>query len=211
MKGNNSIHFKSMSSEWATDQKTFDREDLRIGGFDLDVCATQDNKKCKKYINPIEDALLVPWVGEKMWMNPPYGRSVNILKLNKYHPDIVKKFTSTKGIFDKKVFRECCPELYRDYVSDMSDWIGKAWAASTDAQVVCLVASRTDTAWFHKYCYDVETGENRPGCKVRFVKGRLKFGGSKDSAPFPSMLIYFDRRDGLPSAPKRVRRSRRAK
>ncbi len=203
MKGDNSIHFRSLSSEWATDQDTFDRENVRIGGFDLDACATQYNKKCKNYINPIQDALLVPWEGKKIWLNPPYGRAVNLIKLNKYHSDIVTKFTNPQGVFDKKVFRECCPELYRDYVADLIEWIRKAWLASRHAEVVCLVASRTDTIWFHKYCYDVETGENRLGCKIRFVKGRLKFGGSKDSAPFPSMLIYFDRRD-LPQ--KRVRR-----
>lgn len=208
MKGNGNIHFRSLSSEWATDQHTFETENRRIGGFDLDASATQYNTKCKKYINPIQDSLLVPWDGKRIWLNPPYGRSVNIIKLNKFHPEIVAKFTNDNGVFDKKVFRECCPELYRDYVSDMEDWIGKAWLSSKHAQVVCLVASRTDTLWFHKYCYDVDTGETRPGCKVRFVKGRLKFGGSKDSAPFPSMLIYFDRRDETPSTPKRVRRDK---
>ena len=27
--------------------------------------------------------------------------------------------------------------------------------------------------------------------EVRFVKGRLKFGGCKNSAPFPSMLVVY--------------------
>jgi hypothetical protein len=29
---------------------------------------------------------------------------------------------------------------------------------------------------------------------VCFVKGRLKFGGSKDSAPFPSAVVIFGNR-----------------
>ena len=44
-----------------------------------------------------------------------------------------------------------------------------------------LVPSRTDTKWFHELLdYGIE---------IEFIKGRLKFGESKQSAPFPSMII----------------------
>ncbi len=46
--------------------------------------------------------------------------------------------------------------------------------------VVFLVPSRTDTAWFHDYILG--------RAEIRFIRGRLKFGGSKNSAPFPSMI-----------------------
>lgn len=49
--------------------------------------------------------------------------------------------------------------------------------------VVCLLPSRTDTKWFHNYIY------NRT--EIRFLKGRLKFWWSKNSAPFPSMIVIF--------------------
>lgn len=48
---------------------------------------------------------------------------------------------------------------------------------------VFLLASRTDTKWFHTYIYE------NPRATVRFIKGRLKFGDSKNSAPFPSMIV----------------------
>ena len=51
--------------------------------------------------------------------------------------------------------------------------------------IVFLLASRTDTKWFHKYIY------KNPNCEFRFIKGRLKFGESKNSAPFPSMICIF--------------------
>ena len=54
------------------------------------------------------------------------------------------------------------------------------------ANVVMLLPARTDTKWFHKYIY------NNPKCEIRFIKGRLKFGNSKNSAPFPSMIVIFD-------------------
>ena len=50
------------------------------------------------------------------------------------------------------------------------------------AVLVYLIPARTDTAWFHNYC---KHGE------IRFIRGRLKFGNSKNSAPFPSMLVKF--------------------
>lgn len=31
----------------------------------------------------------------------------------------------------------------------------------------------------------------KEGVEIRFIKWRLKFGGSKDPAPFPSMLVIF--------------------
>lgn len=62
-------------------------------------------------------------------------------------------------------------------------WMQKAYEASKKgATVVCLVPSRTDTKWFHEYAVKGE---------IRFVKGRLKFGGAKHPAPFPSMIVVF--------------------
>lgn len=52
--------------------------------------------------------------------------------------------------------------------------------------IVFLLAARTDTKWFHKYIY------RNPQVGIRFIKGRLKFGESKNSAPFPSMLCIFE-------------------
>jgi site-specific DNA-methyltransferase (adenine-specific) len=63
-------------------------------------------------------------------------------------------------------------------------WMKKAYESSLEgATVVCLVPSRTDTRWWHDYA---EKASER-----RFVKGRLKFGGATDSAPFPSVVIVF--------------------
>jgi phage N-6-adenine-methyltransferase len=63
-------------------------------------------------------------------------------------------------------------------------WMAKACEeAQRGALVVCLVPSRTDTAWWHDFVI--------PHGEVEFVRGRLKFGGSKNSAPFPSAVVVF--------------------
>lgn len=61
------------------------------------------------------------------------------------------------------------------------------------ATVVCLVPARTDTRWFHEHIWDTQWQRPRPGVEVRFLKGRLKFGGAENGAPFPSMVVIFRR------------------
>lgn len=69
------------------------------------------------------------------------------------------------------------------YGRAISKWIQKAYESSIGgATVVCLVPARTDTAWWHDYCMKGE---------IRFVRGRLRFGSAKTSAPFPSAVVIF--------------------
>lgn len=70
------------------------------------------------------------------------------------------------------------------YGRQVGRWVAKAaQSAAEGATVVMLLPARTDTAWFHDYIYG--------RAEVRFVRGRLKFGGSTNSAPFPSMVVIF--------------------
>lgn len=67
------------------------------------------------------------------------------------------------------------------YGREIGKWIEKA--AESKTLVVMLLPARTDTAWFHNYIYQK--------AEIRFIRGRLKFGGAKNSAPFPSMIVIF--------------------
>ena len=63
----------------------------------------------------------------------------------------------------------------------IKDWVAKAdYESKQGLTVVCLVPARTDTNWWWDSCIHHE---------VRFIKGRLKFGGQKGSAPFPSAVV----------------------
>jgi phage N-6-adenine-methyltransferase len=69
------------------------------------------------------------------------------------------------------------------YGREIGKWMKKAWDESCKgALVVCLVPARTDTAWWHEYAMKGE---------IRYLRGRLKFDGHKNSAPFPSALVIF--------------------
>jgi phage N-6-adenine-methyltransferase len=76
--------------------------------------------------------------------------------------------------------------------SKCREFIAKAAAeARLSVTTVALVPSRTDTRWWHEHVWDAEKHQPRPGVEIRFIKGRLKFGGSSNSAPFPSVVIVF--------------------
>jgi phage N-6-adenine-methyltransferase len=72
--------------------------------------------------------------------------------------------------------------------SQISKWVEKAWVEMIvhNVKTVMLLPARTDTKWFHNYIYNVEN------VSIEFLRGRLKFGESKNSAPFPSMIVVFD-------------------
>jgi phage N-6-adenine-methyltransferase len=75
--------------------------------------------------------------------------------------------------------------------SRCSEFMAKAREESLKGlTVVCLVPARTDTKWWHEWVYYGD-GMWWPGVEVRFIKGRLKFGEGKNSAPFPSVVIIF--------------------
>ena len=69
------------------------------------------------------------------------------------------------------------------YGRTIARWMAKAVeSAAAGATVVCLVPARTDTAWWHDYAVKGE---------IRFLRGRLKFGGAQHPAPFPSAVVIF--------------------
>lgn len=67
--------------------------------------------------------------------------------------------------------------------SEIALWLNKAERELVKGhRSVFLIPARTDTRWFHDIIYRVY--------RIEFIKGRLKFGNSKNSAPFPSMLVF---------------------
>ena len=132
--------FTSKTGEWETPKWLFDELDKEFN-FEIDVCATKENAKCKRFFTKEDNAWRKEWANVN-WMNPPYGR-------------------------------------------DIKTWVRKAFMHSTKfgKTTVALLPARTDTEWFHDYIYNK--------AEIRFLKGRLKFSGSKNSAPFPSMIVIF--------------------
>ena len=68
------------------------------------------------------------------------------------------------------------------YGKKIGAWI--EYAHKSKGLVVGLLPARTDTRWFHNFIYEKH--------KIRFIKGRLRFSNSSNSAPFPSMIVVFE-------------------
>ena len=63
-------------------------------------------------------------------------------------------------------------------------WVKKCHdEAQKGTLVVMLIPARTDTSYFHDYIYHK--------AEIRFIRGRLKFGGASQGAPFPSMVVIY--------------------
>lgn len=131
----------SQTVEWSTPQDLFNKLNIEFN-FTVDVAATPENTKCKRFYTIETDGLVQSWKDEVVWCNPPYGRQI-------------------------------------------ADWVKKAHeeVSRFNTTVVMLIPARTDTRWFHEYIYQKQ--------EIRFIKGRLKFGGHKDAAPFPNMIVVF--------------------
>lgn len=65
-------------------------------------------------------------------------------------------------------------------------WIKKAYESYLQgATVVCLIPARTDTTYWHDYIFGKSSD-------IRFLRGRVKFGDSKNSPPFPSAIVVYE-------------------
>jgi len=96
-----------------------------------------------------------------------------------------KYFTKEDNALDKEWHGICW--MNPPYGRGIGVWLKKAYETSqSGSMVVCLIPSRTDTKWWHNYVMSAH--------EIRFVKGRLKFDGHKNSAPFPSVVVVFKTR-----------------
>ena len=72
------------------------------------------------------------------------------------------------------------------YGRNIGEWVKTAYYEhnANGTTIVMLLPARTDTKWFHEYILGT--------AHIRFIRGRLKFGGCKENAPFPSMVIVYN-------------------
>lgn len=167
--------FSSESSEWKTPKWLYDQLNEEFH-FDLDPCTTKDNPLGTPCFYTKEDNGL-----EQSWSY------------------VYKKDKLIKSVF-----------VNPPYNREIEKWLKKAIYELSDSEcenydlekIVFLLPARTDTAWMHKYILPFCSSYKEQGLteetlyyttSIRFIKGRLKFGNSKNSAPFPSMLVIFTR------------------
>ena len=74
--------------------------------------------------------------------------------------------------------------------SNPKPWVQRGYhqvALGNSELVVMLLKADTSTILFHEYILP-------RAHEIRFIKGRLKYGGSNKPAPFPSMIVVFKKK-----------------
>lgn len=163
--------FSSTTDEWATPDEWFRLEiQAEFGIFDLDPCATAENAKAARFHTRLDNGIRRPWFG-KVWINPPYGRS----------EDVCKSTCAKKRCVKRGWHRT-------EYYHGAEEWVERAVLTTRQIQgpklVVMLLPVRTDTEWWQDWVIPYAS-------EVRFIRGRLTFGGAKNTAPFPSAVVIF--------------------
>lgn len=161
------VLMSSVKQDWGTPVDLFENINV-LFNFDLDVCATEDNKKVDNFISPEMDAFNVQWKGKSCWMNPPYGKPEKQCSVR-----CNKKKCTDRGFHRVK------------YLPGVGDWINRAYVQciENESTVVCLLPARTDANWFQSV-WDYAS-------LICFVRGRIKFEGASSGATFPSVIVVF--------------------
>ncbi|WP_316831832.1 DNA N-6-adenine-methyltransferase [Pedobacter aquatilis] len=69
------VLFSSAKTDWETPPAFFEALNLEFR-FTLDPCCTPATAKCAKYYTAAQDGLKQDWQGERVFCNPPYGKSI---------------------------------------------------------------------------------------------------------------------------------------
>ena len=117
-------------------------------------------------------------------------------KLNKEFQFTLDPCATTQNAKCKKYYTLETNGLYQDWSKDIvfmnppyggntGLWIKKAFDESKrGAVIVCLIVSSTDRSYWHDYIFPYAS-------EIRFLRGRIKFGEAKSTAPFASSVVIF--------------------
>lgn len=153
--------FTSDRDDWETPDDLYSRLDQEFGGIPLDVCAWDQNAKAPAWFTIFDDALSLDWA----WV-----------------------LAEVLGLPAGRRIAWMNPP----YGRQIGAWVAKAAEeGQRGVTVVTLLPARTDTAWWHDYIWDEKRHRPRPGVEVRLLRGRLRFVGAANGAPFPSAVVIF--------------------
>lgn len=164
--------FSSTKGDWETPQWLFNELNKEFN-FAFDVCAVRENCKVwKEMFKTKEDGFIEPLGKQPFYLNDCFKGDWFLV--------------NDQILFDHTVF------MNPPYGREISKFIQKAYDMKDKVRIVCLLPARTDTKWWSIF-WDRENHKPKPGCEVRLLEGRLKFGNAKNSAPFPSAIVIMNR------------------
>lgn len=107
----------SATAEWSTPADVFEEISGIFGPFTLDPCATVENHKAPRFYTIESDGLAQDWSGERVFMNPPYGRQIG---------KWIEKAATSQAHVVCLIPARTDTAWWHDYIGD-----GLVWKAST--------------------------------------------------------------------------------
>jgi len=160
---NNDLMFSSKTDMWATPQAFFDKLNEAYS-FTLDVCATKENAKCRRFFTKEDDGLSQDWNGV-CWMNPPYGRDIKHWLKKAYEE-------SKKGATVVCLIPSRTDTIY------WHEYVMKGNITFIKGRLVFGDDAYWQSVWGREYI----------NCKKNSL---YKKYGRKNAAPFPSAVVVF--------------------
>jgi site-specific DNA-methyltransferase (adenine-specific) len=113
--------------------------------------------------------------------------------------ELHREFNFTLDVCASKELAKCPRYFTQEQNGLIQDWTGETcwmnppygqsiglWlqkAVESCVTVVCLVPSRTDNWWWHRWVMTAD--------EIRFLRGRLRFAGAGDGAKYASALVIY--------------------
>lgn len=160
------VHFTSKEQDWGTPQAFFDAYHAAFK-FTVDACAEPGNAKLKRYWSPEDDGLSFSWVGERVFLNPPYKHAAEWTRK--------ARAEAMRGAF---------------VVGLVPARTSEAWfqdnVLAPDAGAFRGSDVTSEGVWTRRW--------SGLTIHLRFIAGRLKFEkpGKSWTAPFPSAVVIWE-------------------
>lgn len=187
--------FGSAKSDWGTPQWFYEILNAEFS-FGLDAAA-QDSETDAEYALRQEvyrsdlEQRCARMLGPDWASDPECPRLIAQIvsemprrQANWKHPNFLSEVRSAFGADWVSASGGQAAFLNPPYGRVIGSWTALAKHWGQKMQVVCLVPARTDTRWFWETCLE--------GAKqIRLLRGRLRFDGATETAPFPSAVVVY--------------------
>jgi site-specific DNA-methyltransferase (adenine-specific) len=111
----NKALFSSNKQHWETPQWLFDELHKEFS-FTIDLAASSENNKLPRYYAPEQNSLDRSWVGERGFLNPPYGRQIKEWVRKAYDTHLLNRILRTDGFVVALLPGRTDTIWYHDYI-----------------------------------------------------------------------------------------------
>ena len=169
----------SANVEWCTPEHILEKvrnffagkRSMQTNPIALDPCSNEHSlvKAEVEFRLPEKNGLVETWVGETVYVNPPYGKTY--------------MHKTTFKVLSAKEYKELPEDQRKGYKStSIAKWVDRC--SKHDGEVIALIPAAVDTKHWQDNIFKTASA-------VCFIRGRIKFEGAEQGAPMACALVYW--------------------